>query len=115
MADFEQDKPRQGFARPGLLLIALLLLIAVWAALKLPDFAARAELGSAYAARMGCSCHFVEERAIDSCESDLESAAWMVSMEADEEARSVTASVPMLASRTARFRSGWGCLFEPDE
>jgi hypothetical protein len=27
--------------------------------------------------------------------------------------RAVQASVPLLASRTARFKPGWGCLLDP--
>ncbi len=93
--------------------LAFVLLVRAWVMLKLPDFSARAELASAYAAHAGCACHFIESRPVDSCGGDLEAAAWMVSIDVDEAARTATASVPLLASRTAHFRKDWGCQLAP--
>jgi hypothetical protein len=31
----------------------------------------------------------------------------------DADTKSVTARVPLLASATARYREGWGCLLDP--
>ena len=110
------DSMRRGDeAKPGWrkwLLLLLLLLVVLWAVLKFPDFSARAELASAYAAHAGCACHYIESRPIDSCEADKEAAAWMVSMELDETDRSVTGTVPLLSSRTAHYRQGWGCQLD---
>ena len=93
----------------GVTLIALILLV-VW---RGPGWKAQAQTGAAYGARMGCSCHFIEGRSTDSCTADFEPGMGLVSIKADDEEKSMTAHVPLLASRTARFRPGWGCLLDP--
>lgn len=74
---------------------------------------AQAQLGAAYGARLGCSCRYVEGRAMDSCEADKEPGMALVSLSDRPDARAVEAHVPLLASRTARYRPGWGCLLDP--
>jgi membrane protein DedA with SNARE-associated domain len=90
----------------------LLLIVAGYAVWKLPTWRAMAQTGAAYGARMGCSCRFVEGRAIGSCATDLEPGMEAVSLSENAEAKSVTARVPLLASRTARFVAGTGCMLE---
>ncbi|ATP17154.1 MULTISPECIES: hypothetical protein [Sphingobium] len=74
---------------------------------------ARAQLGSAYGARLTCSCRYVEGRAMGSCQGDKEPGMAMVRLTDKPEERAVEAHVPLLASRTARFKPGWGCLLDP--
>ncbi len=100
--------------RPKWVAILLLALVVVYLAIQFPVFKKKAELGSAYAAQVGCSCHCIEGRSIGSCETDMESAAWMVSMTADDSAGTVTGSVPILASRTAKYDGLMGCQMQPD-
>lgn len=69
-----------------------------------------AAAGSAYAARVGCSCRFVAGRSLGDCRKDKLAGMGMVSLSADEEAKSVTARVPLIASETARLREGYGCV-----
>ena len=70
-----QPRPRKTQSRwggclPWLVVLAVLLTgFAIW---KFPSFKAQAELGSAYAARVGCSCRYVQGRSLDSCQSDFE-------------------------------------------
>ncbi len=90
----------------GLLLVAAL----AWAG---PTLIARARLGSAYGARLACSCRYVEGRAMGSCADDKEPGMALVRLEDVPEERAVRASVPLFASRTARFKPGWGCLLDP--
>lgn len=78
-----------------------------------PDLAARAEAGSAYAARIGCSCRYVQGRDMPSCASDMEPGMEMVRLDDDPVAKSVTGSVPLMAKRTARLRPGFGCVLDP--
>lgn len=85
----------------------LLALFLVW---KFPSFKAQAELGSAYAARVGCSCRYVQGRGLDSCQSDFEPGMEMVSLSEDPATKTITASVPLLASRSARYAGASGCL-----
>lgn len=70
--------------------------------------------GTAYGARIGCSCHYVAGRPMGDCSGDLsEPGLGMVMLSADDEKKSVTAHVPLLASQTAYYRKGWGCVLEP--
>ncbi|HUD90678.1 hypothetical protein [Sphingobium sp.] len=77
------------------------------------SLSARARLGTAYGARIGCSCRYVEGRAMGSCQQDKEPGMAMVRLTDLPEEKAVKASVPLIASRTARFRPGWGCLLDP--
>ena len=83
------------------------------AATRGPGMVEQAQAGTDFGARVACSCHFVEGRAIDDCRADFEPGMSMVQLTVEEEARTVTASVPLLASTRATFRKGWGCLLEP--
>src|SRR3546814_9002469 len=56
-----------GYAGALLLLCGLALLLWKW-----PDLKARAEAGAAYGARIACSCRYVENRSMESCEGDME-------------------------------------------
>ena len=78
-----------------------------------PTLTARAQLGAAYGARIGCSCRYVQGRAMASCTGDKEPGMAMVRLEDLPEERAVRASVPLLSHRTARFKPGWGCLLDP--
>ncbi|WP_311266726.1 hypothetical protein [Sphingobium sp. WCS2017Hpa-17] len=95
----------------GLLVLALLgALTWHWTSLS-----ARARLGAAYGARIGCSCRYVEGRAMGSCNDDKEPGMGLVGLTDLPEERAVQASVPLLATRTARFKPGWGCLLDSVE
>lgn len=72
----------------------------------------QAVTGTAYGARVACSCHFVAGRSLDDCEKDFEPGMGLVSLSADTDAKSVTASVPLVASQTASFKEGYGCMLE---
>lgn len=84
--------------------------VAIW---QYPAFKARAELGAAYAARIGCSCRYVEGRTLKSCQSDFEPGMEIVSVADDPATKSITGNVPLLATRTARFAGRSGCLLDP--
>ena len=66
--------------------------------------------GTAYGARVACSCRFVAGRSMKDCEKDKLAGMEMIRLTADEAAKSVTASVPLLASDTAAYRKGYGCV-----
>lgn len=67
-------------------------------------------IGTAYGARVACSCHYVGGRDLTDCEKDFEPGMEVIGLSLDGEKRRVTASVPLLASATAEFREGWGCV-----
>jgi len=105
-------RSRWGGCMPWAILFALLLGgFLIW---KFPAFQAQAELGSAYAARIGCSCRYVQGRSLESCRGDLEPGMEMVSLSEDPATRTITGSVPLLASRSARHAGASGCLLDPE-
>tara|TARA_B100000929_G_scaffold209712_1_gene167160 strand:- start:4547 stop:4891 length:345 start_codon:yes stop_codon:yes gene_type:complete len=68
--------------------------------------------GSAYAARVACSCRFVAGRSLDDCAKDKLDGMELISLSEDAETKSVTASIPLIASDTATYREGYGCLLQ---
>lgn len=95
----------------GTIIVLLILLIAavVYAMRMKPTI----ELGVGYGAHVVCSCRYIGGRDMQSCYNDYEPGMEMISMTDDEEEKRVTASVPLLASRSAQFREGLGCVLEP--
>ncbi len=91
---------------------AVLLALIVYGAWQLPTWRAMAATGAAYGARIGCSCHFIEGRDIPSCMTDFEPGMEHVSLSAIDGEQGVRASVPLLASRTAHFHPGTGCMLD---
>lgn len=103
--------PRRGRARRWLAGVAVLIAgVGIW---QYPSIKGQAEAGSAYAARIGCSCRYVQGRSLNSCTTDFEPGMEMVSVDDDAEAKAVTGSVPLIASRTARFKGASGCILDP--
>lgn len=107
-------KPRkQGGCLPwAIALIVLAMGYAIW---QFPSFKAKAELGASYAARIGCSCRYVQGRDINSCETDFEPGMEFISLVDDPEKQSVTGRAPLLASRTARYAGPTGCILLPQQ
>ncbi len=94
-------------------LIALpVLAIAAWAFLKFGTTGKRAELAAGYIAHVVCSCRYVGNRDMPSCETDREPGTEIVEVTDDTENRRVTASVPLLARRTARYDPEYGCALD---
>ena len=71
-----------------------------------------ATAGTAYAARVACSCKYVAGRSLEDCGKDKLAGMEMIGLSADDETRSVTASVPLIASDTASYRTGYGCVLQ---
>lgn len=69
--------------------------------------------GASYGARVACSCRYVGGRSLGDCAKDFEPGMGLVSLSEDAAAKSVTARFPLLASQTATYREGWGCVLEP--
>ncbi len=71
-------------------------------------------IGTAYGARVACSCHYVGGRDIEDCRKDFEPGMELIGLTLDDERKRVTASVPLIESATAEFREGWGCIMLTD-
>ena len=67
------------------------------------------ELGTAYAARVGGACRYIGNRQLKDCTKDFEPGMEAIRLSENADEKSVTASVPLLASRTARFDPLLGC------
>jgi hypothetical protein len=67
------------------------------------------ELGVGYAARIGCGCRYIGNRPIGDCVKDFEPGMEAISLRDDPITKTVTASVPLIASRSATFDPVLGC------
>lgn len=92
--------------------IALALVLAAFAAWQWSDWRMTARAGSAYAARIVCSCRYVAGRTMESCARDIAEDAGAVHLNDDPAARRVTGTVPLLGRGSAVFRPGFGCVTE---
>ena len=72
-----------------------------------------AETGAAVGARDTCACRHIAGRSLKDCKKDFEPKMEAVFVSEDTEAKSVTGYVPLIASETARYRKGYGCVLDP--
>ena len=93
--------------------VAVVVLLAVLLAAFWRPIAGYARVGSAYGAHVACSCRYAGGRSLEDCKKDFEPGMELVSLSEDRAAKSVTARFPLVASATATYREGWGCLLEP--
>lgn len=95
--------------------VAIVLLLTVLAFAYLQSLRPVLQLGVGYGARVACGCRFIGNRPLASCTADFEPGMEAIRLSEDAAARTVTAFVPLLASRTARFDPVLGCQPEPLE
>lgn len=67
------------------------------------------ELGVGYGARVACGCRYMGNRSLTDCRKDFEPGMELIQLSEDKAAQSVTASVPLIASRTVRYDKVLGC------
>jgi hypothetical protein len=96
-------------------LLALMVLIAGAGWLYREPIAGYTTTGTAFGARTACSCRYIAGRGLEDCEKDFEPGMEVVFLSDDPETKSVTARVPLIASATATYREGFGCVLEPWE
>ena len=73
------------------------------------------ELGVGYGARVACACRYIGNRSLDSCYKDFEPGMEPIRLSDDPKTRTVTASIPLIASRSVRHDPLLGCQPEPFE
>ncbi|MBU1607270.1 MAG: hypothetical protein KKD08_10760 [Alphaproteobacteria bacterium] len=95
--------------------LALVVLLAMGWWYVRDNVTGNAAVGTAYAARVGCSCRYVAGRSLEDCAKDKLAGMEMIRLSEIPEDQSVTASVPLIASETARYREGFGCVLDPWE
>lgn len=89
----------------------LVALLALWAAFGSAALG-YSRAGTAYSARVACSCRFVAGRSLEDCAKDKLGGMELVTLSDDAKAKSVTARMLILASDTATYREGYGCVLE---
>ncbi len=88
-------------------------LLALWAAFGASAMG-YARAGTAYGARVACSCRWVAGRGLEDCAKDKLAGMELVTFSEDPKDRSVTARM-LLVSETARLKPGYGCVLHPWE
>lgn len=91
----------------------LLILIAILA-YNYSSIKGQLDVGTAYGARVACSCHYVGGRDIEDCSKDFEPGMEVISLTLDDERKRVTASALLMETAIAEFREGWGCVMLTD-
>ena len=94
----------------GAVLAIVLLAAAILYAMSLRP---QLELGVGYGARVACGCRSIGNRTLESCRTDFEPGMEPIRLSEDAATKTVTASVPLLASRSVRFDPVLGCQPEP--
>lgn len=67
------------------------------------------ELGVGYGARVACSCRYIGHRSLASCRKDFEPGMEPIRLSDDPATKTITAWVPLIASRSVRFDPLLGC------
>jgi hypothetical protein len=70
------------------------------------------ELGVGYAARVACGCRYVGNRPLADCRKDFEPGMEPIQLSEDAATKTVTASVPLIASRSVRYDPVLMCVPE---
>jgi hypothetical protein len=94
---------------PLAVVLVLAAALAVYARSQKPKL----ELGVGYGARVACGCRYIENRPLASCYKDFEPGMEVIRLRDDPTTRTVTASVPLLVSRSVRFDPELGCQPAP--
>ncbi len=92
----------------GVLLVAALL---IWWAIEARR--PQLELGVGYAARVACGCRYIGNRSLADCRRDFEPGMEPIQLAEDAATKTVTASVPLIASRSVRYDPVLACQPAP--
>ncbi len=95
----------------GALTLFVTALIAAWGYAR--SITPKIELGVGYGARVACACRYIGNRDLNSCYRDFEPGMEQISLKDDPKLKTVTAYVPLLASRSVRYDPVLGCQPEP--
>ena len=71
------------------------------------------ELGVGYGARVACGCVYMGNRPLEDCYKDFEPGMEPIRLSEDPKTKTVTASVPLIASRSATYDPVLGCQPTP--
>jgi len=71
------------------------------------------ELGVGYAARVACGCRYIGNRSLSDCRKDFEPGMEPIQLSENAATKTITASVPLIASRSVRFDPVLACQPQP--
>ena len=71
------------------------------------------ELGVGYAARVACGCRYIGDRSLGDCRKDFEPGMELIQLSENTKTKTVTASVPVIASRSVSYDPVLGCKAQP--
>ncbi len=71
------------------------------------------QLGVGYGARIACGCRYIGGRTLGDCKKDFEPGMEMIQLSDDSATKTVTASVPLIARRSATYDPVLGCQPNP--
>jgi hypothetical protein len=71
------------------------------------------ELGVGYGARVACGCRYIGNRPLADCKKDFEPGMEAIQLSEDPKTQTVTAWVPLIASRSVRHDPILGCVAAP--
>jgi hypothetical protein len=86
-------------------LLALLVISAMGFTLFRAKNGPQADIAAGYMARVVCACRYVGGRDMASCQTDAEPGMEIVTVTEEAATRTITARVPLLASRSARHNA----------
>lgn len=100
-------------ARRILISLAILMLVALGAVYALlMRQKPLLDLGVGYGARVACGCRYIGNRSLDDCKKDFEPGMEQIRLTEDAATKTVTASVPLITSRSVRYDPVLGCVPE---
>ncbi len=67
------------------------------------------DVGVGYGARVACGCRYIGGRPLSDCYKDFEPGMEPIRLSEDPKTKTVTASVPLLTSRSATYDPVLGC------
>ena len=105
-----RDGPRPHHLRNGLAALVVIVVLAV--ALFWNQLQARAVLGASYGARIACTCRYIEGRGLKDCRKDFEPGMALVMLSENAPLHTITARVPLVATQTATWHDGPGCVLQ---
>ncbi|MBX9797405.1 hypothetical protein [Sphingomonas sp.] len=99
--------------RIGLGVAALLIMAVAGGWFYIDQRRAQLELGVGYGARVACACRYIGNRPLGQCYKDFEPGMEVIQLADDPATKTVTASVPLVASRSVTFDPVLGCQAAP--
>ena len=78
-----------------------------------PWLRAQSQVATAYGAKVGCSCHYIDGRNLHDCAKDFEPGMSPVWLSEDAATHTITARYGILSAQKASWSAGPPCVLEP--